>query len=72
MRVFRCRATNIDDDDRIDENMKKIYRLVDGYKSLASIAFASGMSMTEFQISVKALIDLNLILPADAEETLVE
>jgi aminopeptidase-like protein len=72
MRVFRCRATNIDDDDRIDGNMRKILRLVDGYKGLASIAFASGMSMTEFQKSVKALIDLNLILPADAEETLVE
>ena len=56
------------DDDRIDAHMRKIMLLLDGRKSLVSIAFASGMTMSDFQKSVKKLIDLELIVPADSEE----
>lgn len=72
MPIFRCRANHIDEDGSMDENMMKIYGLIDGRKSLASIAFASGMTMTEFQRSVKALIDLDLIAPVDTEDALAE
>jgi hypothetical protein len=41
---------------------------MDGKKSLASIAFASGMNMSEFQKSVRRLIDLGLIVPVDEIE----
>lgn len=65
MRIYRCRETQVGDDERIDTNMRRIIQLVDGRKSLASIAFASGMSMSDFQKSMKALIDLKLIVPLD-------
>lgn len=68
MRVFRCRKSLFFDDGRIDANLHKIIRLMDGKKSLASIAFASGMNMSEFQKSVRRLIDLGLIVPVDEIE----
>jgi len=70
MHVFRRLAKTPEDDVRIDDNMSKILSLLDGHRSMASIAFASGMSMAEFQKAVKALIDLDLIVPVDAVATL--
>ena len=70
MRIFRCQSASLRDDDRVDANMRKIFQLVDGRKSLASIAFASGMTMSEFQKSVKRLIDLGLIVPVEVEGAL--
>lgn len=72
MRIFRCRKAFCMDDDRIDAHMRKIMLLLDGRKSLVSIAFASGMTMSDFQTSVKKLIDLELIVPADSEEMILD
>ena len=72
MRVFRCSGYVPEDDDRIDYNMLKILSVLDGQKSLASIAFASGMSMSDFQETIKALIELNLIIPIEAGETVAD
>jgi len=68
MRIFRCRTSHIADETRIDAPMKKIIQLVDGRKSLASIAFASGLTMSDFQKAVKMLIDMELIVPVDPED----
>ena len=65
MRIFRYREAHAIEDGRIDANMRKILRLMDGQKSLVSVAFASGMTMSDFQTSVRRLIDLNLIAPID-------
>lgn len=72
MRVFRCSGYVPEDGDQIDYNMIKILSVLDGQKSLASIAFASGMSMSDFQKTIKALIELNLIVPIEAAETIAE
>lgn len=72
MRVFRCRKAYFTDDDRIDADMKKIIQMMDGRKSLASIAFASGMTMGDFQKSVKTLIELDLIVPVDAKDAVLD
>jgi aminopeptidase-like protein len=66
MRVFQCSGDISTDDARIDHNMVKILSVLDGQKSLASIAFASGMSMSDFQKTIKALIELDLIVPIEA------
>lgn len=68
MHIFRRRRHHPDADERIDAHMMKIWALLDGRKNLASIAFASGMTMSEFQRAVKALIDLDLIVPVEAED----
>ena len=61
MRAFRCSENMSEYDDRIDHDMIKILSVLDSPKSLASIAFACGMSMSDFQKSIKALIELDLI-----------
>ena len=68
MRIFRCRTSPIADDARIDAHMKKIIPWVDGRKSLASVAIASGLTMSDFQKAVKTLIELELIVPIDPED----
>jgi len=70
MRVFRCSGDVPDDEDGIDHNMSKILSVLDGPKSMASIAFACGMHMSDFQKAIKALIELDLIRPAEAGETI--
>ena len=65
MRVFKSSESISVHDDRIDNNMWKILAVLDGQKNLASIAFSSGMSMTDFQQAVKALIEFDLILPVE-------
>ncbi len=72
MRVFRCRGSFSEHDDRIDHNMKRILQVLDGNKSLASLAFAAGMSMSDFQKAIKALIELNLIISVDTCEAFVD
>lgn len=72
MRAFRCSENMSEDDDRIDHDMFKILSVMDSPKSLASIAFACGMSMSDFQKSIKALIELDLILPIEVGETIAE
>ena len=72
MRVFQCSGNISENDDRIDDNMIKILSVLDGQKSLASIAFASGMSMTDFQKTIKALIELDLIVALEAGVTIAE
>lgn len=72
MIVFRCSDRRPPDNDQIDGNMLKILKLLDGYRSLASIAFASGMSMSEFQKAVKALVALGLIEPVTTDRLLVD
>ena len=72
MRVFRCSGVIPEGDERIDSNMLKILRVLDSPKSMASIAFACGMSMSDFQRSIKALIELDLIQPAEASETMAK
>ena len=63
MIVFRCSETLNVHDDRIDNNMLKILSALDGYRSLASIAFKTGITMSEFQKAVKSLIAMELIKP---------
>ena len=72
MVVFRCLEQIHAEDDQIDGNMLKILNLLDGYRSLASIAFATGMSMSEFQKAVKALIARGLIAPVEADKVLAD
>lgn len=72
MRVFQCAGYIPKNDARIDYNMLKILNVLDGQKSLASIAFASGMSMSDFQKTIKALIELDLIVPIEDGETIAE
>ena len=66
MHVFKCLPDIRPNDARIDGNMMKILNLLDGHKSLASVAFASGMSMTDFQKAVKTLLEMDLIVPVDS------
>ncbi len=49
----------------IDENMRKVLRQIDGHRSLASVAFVTGLSMTEMQETVRALVEMNLIVPVE-------
>jgi len=72
MVVFRRSETLNMDDERIDSNMFKILSVLDGYRSLASIAFTTGMNMSEFQKAVKALISMDLIRPIGTDRTLVD
>jgi aminopeptidase-like protein len=70
MRIYRCRSEAFGDDDRIDANMRKIISLMDGRKSLVSIAFASGMTMSDFQKAVRSLIERGLIVSVEREGAL--
>ena len=72
MRVFKCSETVSVNDNRIDDHMWKILDVLDGQKNLASIAFASGMNMTDFQQAVKTLIEYELILPVEAATAVSE
>lgn len=72
MVVFRCLEQIHAEDDQIDGNMLKILNLLDGYRSLASIAFVTGMSMSEFQKAVKALIARGMIVPVEADKVLAD
>ena len=45
--------------------MRKVLRQIDGHRSLASVAFVTGLSMTEMQETVRALVEMNLIAPVD-------
>ena len=47
----------------IDENMRKVVRQIDGHRSLASVAFVTGLTMTEMQETIRALVDMELIVP---------
>jgi len=68
MVVFRCSESVYANDERIDANMSKILSALDGHRSLASIAFTTGMNMSDFQRSIKALIELDLIEPVTLEK----
>lgn len=72
VRLYRCAENVSENDDRIDSDMKKILQVLNGQKSLASIAFASGIGMSEFQKAIKTLIDLELIIPIDLATTNVD
>lgn len=72
MIVFRRSATLNMDDERIDNNMEKILNVLDGYRSLASIAFTTGMNMSEFQRAVKALISMDFIKPIKVDRPPVD
>lgn len=72
MRVFRSAGQVPKSDHRIDVNMAKILSVLDGRKSIASIAFASGMTMSDFQRAIKNLIALDLIEAAEPDEILSE
>lgn len=72
MRVFRCAGEVPESDHRIDVNMAKILSVLDGRKSIASIAFASGMTMSDFQKAIKTLIELDLIETIEPDEVLSE
>ena len=47
----------------IDNNMRKALRQIDGHRSLASVAFAAGLTMTELQEAIGALVQMKLIEP---------
>ena len=72
MRVFRCAGEVPKNDPRLDGNMAKILSVLDGRKSIASIAFASGMTMSDFQKAIKTLIELDLIEAIEPDEILAE
>jgi aminopeptidase-like protein len=72
MRVFRCSGDVPKNDHRLDDNMVKILSVLDGRKSIASIAFASGMTMGDFQRAIKNLIELDLIEATEPDEILSE
>jgi aminopeptidase-like protein len=72
MRVFRCSGDVPKNDHRLDHDMVKILNILDGRKSIASIAFASGMTMSDFQRAIKNLIALDLIEAAEPDEILSE
>jgi aminopeptidase-like protein len=72
MRVFRCSGDVPKNDHRLDDDMVKILNILDGRKSIASIAFASGMTMSDFQRAIKNLIALDLIEAAEPDEILSE
>lgn len=71
MVVFRRSETLSMDDDRIDGNMSKILKVLDGQRSLASIAFSTGMNMSDFQKAIKELISMDFIEPVDREDASV-
>ena len=72
MRVFRCSGDVPKNDHRLDDDMVKILTILDGRKSIASVAFASGMTMSDFQRAIKNLIALDLIEAAEPDEILSE
>jgi Ni,Fe-hydrogenase III large subunit len=72
MVVFRCSDAVAADDERIDSNMMEILKYLDGHRTLASIAFITGMNMSDFQKSVKALIALSLIEPVAPRKVLMD
>jgi aminopeptidase-like protein len=72
MRVFRCSGEVPKNDHRLDDDMVKILRVLDGRKSIASVAFASGMTMSDFQKAIKTLIELDLIEATAPDEILSE
>ncbi|MDJ0720636.1 MAG: hypothetical protein QNJ04_03355 [Desulfobacterales bacterium] len=49
----------------MDNNMRKVLRQIDGHRSLASVAFAAGLTMTELQEAIGALVLMKLIEPID-------
>ena len=49
----------------IDNNMRKVLRQIDGHRSLGSVAFVTGLSMTEMQETIRALVEMQLIVPVD-------
>ena len=50
----------------IDNNMRKVLRQIDGHRSLASVAFATGLTMTEMQETISALVQMELIVPVES------
>ncbi len=50
----------------MDNNMRKVLRQIDGYLSLASVAFAAGLTMTELQEAIGALVLMKLIEPVES------
>ena len=72
MRVFRCSGDVPKNEHRLDDNMVKILSVLDGRKSIARIAFASGMTMSDFQKAIKNLIELDLIEAVKPDEILSE
>ena len=72
MRVFRCSGDVPKNDHRLDDDMVKILTILDGRKSIASVAFASGMTMSDFQKAIKNLMELDLIEATEPDEILSE
>ncbi|MBL0714395.1 MAG: hypothetical protein JJV98_11905 [Desulfosarcina sp.] len=63
--VFECSDLHDARNLPIDDNMRKVLRQVDGHRSLASVAFVTGLSMAEMQETINALVDMELIVPVD-------
>ena len=63
--IFACSDPELPCYLPIDDNMRKVLRQIDGHRSLASVAFVTGLSMTEMQETVRALVEMNLIVPVD-------
>ena len=65
--IFSSSARIPHDCPPMDSNMRKVLRQVDGHRSLASVAFAAGLTMSEMQDAVRALVAMNLIAPVSPE-----
>ena len=64
--VFTCLDRGPIDCLPIDNNMRKALRQIDGQRSLASVAFAAGLTMTEMQETIRALVQMELIVPVES------
>jgi hypothetical protein len=62
--IFECLENPQDCCLPIDDNMRKVLRQLDGHRSLASVAFVTGLNMTEMQETIRALVEMKLIAPA--------
>ena len=64
--IFTCSDRRPIDRLPIDNNMRKALRQIDGQRSLASVAFAAGLTMTEMQETIRALVQMELIVPVES------
>ncbi len=65
--IFACSDRRSFDCLPIDNNMRKVLRQIDGHRSLASVAFAAGLTMTEMQETIRALVQMELIEPVESQ-----
>ncbi len=64
--IFACLDQDLHRCLPIDTNMRKVLRQIDGHRSLASVAFVTGLTMIEMQETIRALVEMKLIVPVDA------